>query len=95
MTDSIMNFLKSRKFWCVIGSILLMALIAVVYFYPDAVTGNTLSQHDMEQGSAIGHEAQAYAQETATHRVGPTHFSEVCRHSRSRPPIRPTPCSTG
>lgn len=64
MTDSIMNFLKSRKFWCVIGSILLMALIAVVYFYPDAVTGNTLSQHDMEQGSAIGHEAQAYAQET-------------------------------
>ncbi len=64
MTDSIMNFLKSRKFWCVAGSVLLMALISVVYFYPDAVTGNTLSQHDMEQGAAIGHEAQAYAQET-------------------------------
>lgn len=64
MLNKITDFLKSKKFWSIAGSVLAMALIAVIYFYPDDVTGNTLSQHDMEQGSAIGHEAQTYAAET-------------------------------
>ena len=41
-----------------------MALIAIIYFYPDDVLGNSLNQHDMQQGSAIGHEVQAYAEAT-------------------------------
>lgn len=64
MTDRVKNILSNRKLWAIIGSIAIMAFIAVIYFYPDDVTGNTLSQHDMEQGSAIGHEVQQYAEQT-------------------------------
>lgn len=59
-----MKTLRSAGLWRIVGSVALMALVCVVYFYPDDVTGNTLSQHDMEQGAAIGHEAQEYAQAT-------------------------------
>ncbi|MCM1348010.1 MAG: YfhO family protein [Firmicutes bacterium] len=62
--NRILEFLKSKKFWSIAGSVVAMALIAVVYFYPDDVVGNTLSQHDMEQGSAIGHEARQWAEQT-------------------------------
>lgn len=58
------DFFKSRKFWSIVGSVLFMALVAVVYFYPDDVNGNTLSQQDMQQGAANGHEVQVYAEET-------------------------------
>lgn len=58
------DILKSKKLWSIVGSVLLMALVAVIYFYPDDVNGNTLNQHDMQQGSAIGHEVKQYAEET-------------------------------
>lgn len=64
MTEPKKNLLSNRKSWAIIGSVVIMALVALIYFYPDDVTGNTLSQHDMEQGSAIGHEVQKYAEET-------------------------------
>lgn len=57
----------SRKFWGVIGSIVAMALIAFFYFYPDAMQGNVLRQHDVQQGMAIGQEAKAYAEATGIH----------------------------
>lgn len=58
------DIFKSKKFWAIIGSVAAMALIAIIYFYPDDVLGNSLNQHDMQQGSAIGHEVQAYAEAT-------------------------------
>lgn len=58
------DIFKSKKLWAVIGSVAVMALIAIIYFYPDDVLGNSLNQHDMQQGSAIGHEVQAYAEAT-------------------------------
>ena len=64
MTEPKKSLFSNRKLWAIIGSVAIMALIALIYFYPDDVTGNTLSQHDMEQGSAIGHEVQQYAEET-------------------------------
>ena len=41
-----------------------IALVAFAFFYPDASQGNTLRQHDMQQGIAIGQEAKAYAEAT-------------------------------
>lgn len=51
----------------VIGSIVsiaIIALLSLVYFYPDAIQGNELRQYDTMQGQAIGHEAQTYRDAT-------------------------------
>lgn len=58
------ELLRSPRFWGIVGSIAAMALIAVIYFYPDDIQGNVLRQHDMQQGTAIGQEAKAYAEAT-------------------------------
>lgn len=58
------HILKSKKFWSIVASVVVMAVIALIYFYPDDVTGNSLNQHDMQQGAAIGHEVQQYAEAT-------------------------------
>ena len=47
-------------------SLIAIAAIAFIYFYPDAAAGNELRQHDMQQGAAIGHEAQLFEQATGT-----------------------------
>ena len=62
--EKIKELLHSRRFWGFVGSIAVMAIIAVIYFYPDAIQGNVLRQHDMQQGAAIGQEAKAYAEAT-------------------------------
>lgn len=65
--EKIKHLLGSRNFWGVIGSIAVMALVAFLYFYPDAMQGNTLRQHDVQQGIAIGQETKAYAEATGVH----------------------------
>ena len=45
-------------------SIAVMALIAVVFFYPDNFDGNVLSQEDVRQGLANGEEARAFQEAT-------------------------------
>ncbi|MCM1077103.1 MAG: YfhO family protein [Bacteroides sp.] len=47
-----------------IGGLIVIAVIAFAFFYPDASEGNQLRQHDMQQGIAIGQEAKAYAEQT-------------------------------
>ncbi|MCM1520149.1 MAG: YfhO family protein [Lachnoclostridium sp.] len=47
-----------------IGCIAAIAVIAFAFFYPDAMEGNSLSQHDMQQGIAIGQEAKAFTEQT-------------------------------
>ncbi|MCM1163300.1 MAG: YfhO family protein [Muribaculaceae bacterium] len=41
-----------------------IAAIAFAFFYPDAAEGNTLRQHDMQQGVAIGQEVKAFTEAT-------------------------------
>ena len=48
----------------VVVAVVIMAVISIVYFYPDAVTGNVLQQHDTTQGIANGQEAKAFAEST-------------------------------
>lgn len=58
--EKIESLLKSRRFWGVVASIAVMAIVAFAYFYPDDIDGRVLQQHDMRQGMANGHETQLY-----------------------------------
>lgn len=43
---------------------LFLAVIAIIFFYPDDLQGRVLQQHDIQQGLANGHEGQLYFQQT-------------------------------
>lgn len=58
--EKIKQILRSRSLWTTIGALAIMALVALIYFYPDDVEGNLLNQHDIRQGYANGQEAQAF-----------------------------------
>lgn len=68
------GFLQSWKEWLngagkgqILGfvlSVVVMAIISVMYFYPDAIVGNELRQYDTLQGSANGQEAKEYYEAT-------------------------------
>ena len=45
-------------------AIVLMAIVAVLFFAPDDLQGHVLQQHDILQGLANGHETQLYAAAT-------------------------------
>lgn len=62
--EKLKKILSDRKLWSALGAVVLMAAIAFVYFYPDDVEGNVLSQHDTRQGIANGQEVKAFTQAT-------------------------------
>ncbi len=43
---------------------LLLAAVALLFFFPDDIQGNVLQQHDIMQGLANGHETQQYEAES-------------------------------
>ena len=43
---------------------LLLAVVAIFFFYPDDVQGRVLQQSDMQQGLANGHEGQLWKEQT-------------------------------
>ena len=55
--------LKRPQVWGFFVSLAVIAVVAIMFFYPDASMGNELRQHDMQQGAAIGHEAQQWVEE--------------------------------
>ncbi|MDE5785717.1 MAG: hypothetical protein K2H98_04210, partial [Duncaniella sp.] len=62
--SSIKDHLLSRRVLQFIGCLAVVLVISGAFFYPDAFEGNTLSQHDMQQGLANGQEAAAYHEAT-------------------------------
>ena len=62
--EKIKRMLHDRRTWAIVGSVVALALISLIYFYPDAMQGNVLRQHDIQQGMAIGQEAKAFAEAT-------------------------------
>lgn len=54
---------RTNKIYTVLA-VAFMAIIAIAFFYPDAMDGKVLSQHDIQQGLANGHEGQVFAEET-------------------------------
>ncbi|MDE7420598.1 MAG: YfhO family protein [Muribaculaceae bacterium] len=47
-----------------ISAALLLAVVAFMFFFPDAMEGRVLQQHDIQQGLANGHEGQVFKAET-------------------------------
>ena len=62
--EKLKKIFTDRQFWAVVGAIAVMAFLAFIYFYPDDVEGNILSQHDTRQGIANGQEAKLFAEAT-------------------------------
>lgn len=60
----ISDFFRRKSVWGVIGSVAVIAVIAIAFFYPDNFEGNVLRQHDMVQGMANGHEVEMYREAT-------------------------------
>lgn len=55
--------MKKKYLYCLLGTAFL-ALVALLFFFPDDIEGNVLQQHDIMQGVANGQEGQAYHEAT-------------------------------
>ncbi|MDE6341215.1 MAG: hypothetical protein K2K93_02765 [Muribaculaceae bacterium] len=54
---------KKTTIICIVAA-LLMAVVAFMFFFPDAMEGRVLQQHDIQQGLANGHEGQVFNETT-------------------------------
>ncbi len=61
---NIREFIKSRSFIGFIVSVAVIVMVAFAFFWPDAMEGNELRQHDTLQGVAISHESEMYRDQT-------------------------------
>ncbi|MCM1503851.1 MAG: hypothetical protein NC127_01470 [Muribaculum sp.] len=57
---NIIEFLRSRSFLGFVVSVAVILAVAFAFFWPDAIEGNELRQHDTQQGIAISHESEVY-----------------------------------
>lgn len=64
LSQRLKEFLSSNSFIGFAISIVTIAIVSWLFFWPDAMQGNELRQHDMQQGYAIGQEAKAYQEAT-------------------------------
>lgn len=64
LSNYISGITHNRQFWGFFLSIAVIAVISFCFFYPDAMQGNELRQHDMQQGAAVGQEVKAHYEQT-------------------------------
>ena len=64
MKIDLKRLLNNPQVWGSLLSIAIMAVISIAFFYPDSLDGNTLQQHDVQQGIANGEEARAFNEAT-------------------------------
>jgi hypothetical protein len=62
--NRILSQLRKPQVWGFFVSVIVMAVISLAFFYPDAFDGTSLRQADMQQGAANGHEAQQWFEQT-------------------------------
>lgn len=55
---------NKRNIILTVSAALLLAVVAFMFFFPDAMEGRVLQQHDIQQGLANGHEQQLFKAET-------------------------------
>lgn len=48
--------MNKKNLLSLLGCLMVIIAVSLAYFYPDAIEGNSLQQHDMTQGAAIGQE---------------------------------------
>lgn len=58
------SWITSRQFLTFLGSLAIIAVISVAYFYPDDIEGHSLQQHDMQQGAANGQLTKEFKEAT-------------------------------
>ncbi len=58
------RIISNPQVWGSLVAIAVMAVISLAFFYPDSIEGNTLQQHDVQQGIANGEEARAFHEAT-------------------------------
>ncbi|MDE5655815.1 MAG: YfhO family protein [Muribaculaceae bacterium] len=63
-SDRIIAWFERPRVWGFFLSVAIMAIVALVFFYPDNFEGNTLQQPDMVQGAANGQEGVAVEEAT-------------------------------
>ncbi|MDE6536096.1 MAG: YfhO family protein [Muribaculaceae bacterium] len=57
--------MNNKKHWlALLGCVIVIAAISLAFFWPDAIDGNVLHQHDMQQGAANGQELAEYQAKT-------------------------------
>lgn len=66
--EKALTWLRNPQVWGFFVSIAIMAVVAVAFFAPDNIEGNSLQQHDMQQGAANGEETRAW-QELTGHKA--------------------------
>ncbi|MDE6339028.1 MAG: hypothetical protein K2K97_04485, partial [Muribaculaceae bacterium] len=59
-----MNLKLSGKYLYSILAVAVIALTAIIFFFPDDIEGNVLQQHDIQQGIANGQEVKAFHEAT-------------------------------
>lgn len=65
MSSKIQDFVKNnRQFLYSLGAVVIMAVISLAFFFPDATDGRVLQQHDMTQGMANGQEVKEFTEKT-------------------------------
>lgn len=60
----IKEYLRNHNLVVFLAAIIFMAIISLVYFFPDDIQGNVLQQPDTKQGLAVGHEAKVFEEST-------------------------------
>lgn len=64
MKQKFIAWLRDQQTWGFFVSVAVMAIVAILFFYPDNFDGNSLNQYDMTQGMANGEEGRAYQEAT-------------------------------
>lgn len=62
--DKLKTWIREPQVWGFALGVVVMAVIAVAFFFPDNIERNSLRQADMLQGAANGQEAKAYYEAT-------------------------------
>ncbi|MCF0213844.1 MAG: hypothetical protein HUK13_05280, partial [Muribaculaceae bacterium] len=62
--ERLRDVFSGRTLVYVLVSVAVIAALSIAFFHPDAMQGNVLRQHDMQQGVAIGQEAKAFHEAT-------------------------------
>lgn len=63
-SNLVVRFIQNPNFLHTLIAIAVFAIISWIYFYPDAMVGNVLNQHDVLQGVANGQEVKAFTAAT-------------------------------
>lgn len=64
LSQKVKEIVKNPQFYGFFISLVAIAIISFLYFYPDVVQGNELRQYDMQQGAANGQEVKEFYEAT-------------------------------